>query len=630
MSIEIPSKAADTTKTTVKCLQDLGLKDIGVYVVLDPLGEEKTVILTSALSAKHVVSAGSELIQFLKQKLNILPKSDGLVRNESLKIQRRRLRRKLSKLAVFASKVVPEEDIDAALQEKMGAGSWAMISFKSVPNHTDVHIFTKDRRDEVDLLGLWIEEDHLLEGYVAEERSTPKTISQIDPEKFLLRNYSTTSRRHLHHQSSSSPVTDAWEILYSDRNTPPEPQTVFRVMKGLCKDGNYELLKRLQSRIPAQYCELDADNRYLDPISLVLWAHIVYLSKHLSNHGISKTHDMLIRRKSIDDIDISASILSSAVMSKFTPRPTKIDAAPFVRSFFDSMPKRGNVERKHLQIQLQFLRLLHTIAPREYPLESLERFIYDMAATGHLPLKQDLLAVLMSAATSPPVEVIEGHEVLRADTVRQWTKSFQRRFDFIRRFTTEVSDSLWFEDFHEIRELRGILLRACIGDKPANTTHDGRIDPLPVTRGKLADERLLELSAFFQETLGAQDENLVVTMVIGLAIAKKWTSIWRLLELCAMKEMSIGRPGVALICWSIATSDMDRPKEYLLRSGWKILMALRPVDEKPSQELAQALYAAGKQLGSIPRDVAEFIETADESCMNEMPLDLTWMTVNLR
>lgn len=137
-------------------VKEYGLEDLTIFDMthkheLDEIKDEVDfVLLSTGKSEKHVFNAAKELRQFLKQKYNVVPHIEGMVSSAKTPAMRRRLLRRANKKP-------------SATDNEYGksANSWVVCTH----DHTELHILTKSRREELNLESLFCHPDdaHLYE-----------------------------------------------------------------------------------------------------------------------------------------------------------------------------------------------------------------------------------------------------------------------------------------------------------------------------------------------------------------------------------------------------------------------------------------------------------------------------------
>lgn len=138
-----PSQLEDILNYAAK---DLGLDNIKIFDIRDreelpAASYADFMILFSGKSPKHIQKAVDELVAHLKSEYKIIPYVEGLLKANSFKRQKRRIKRK-----VRTSSYIDTEF-------GVGPNSWVMIDPKI--DGLMLHIMTPERRKEVNLELLW-------------------------------------------------------------------------------------------------------------------------------------------------------------------------------------------------------------------------------------------------------------------------------------------------------------------------------------------------------------------------------------------------------------------------------------------------------------------------------------------
>lgn len=153
---DIPKGAPESLSTFLNLMShDYGLEDIGLYdlSVLE-LDHPNSIhnqpadymLIATAKSERHVYKAGQELKHYIKHNMNHLPKVSGLVSWTQSPLMNRRLKKR-------ANKSPPSTHNEYGKP----ANSWIMC--ETLVDNIFIHILTKERRQELDLESLWVNEE---------------------------------------------------------------------------------------------------------------------------------------------------------------------------------------------------------------------------------------------------------------------------------------------------------------------------------------------------------------------------------------------------------------------------------------------------------------------------------------
>ncbi|KAK9378639.1 uncharacterized protein V2V93DRAFT_375427 [Kockiozyma suomiensis] len=159
---EMPDNSPDELEPILAFLvRDLGLQELSVIDlrgVSTVFGGEAIMVVSTARSERHLNRAAEQFRVFLKRTYRVKPIIEGLVGKERVKVQERRIKKKLSR---YTGDVTSYENDLRSLNKN----SW--VFFDSKVSGIHVHIITGDKRWELDLEGLWIHEIPLLNNRLA-------------------------------------------------------------------------------------------------------------------------------------------------------------------------------------------------------------------------------------------------------------------------------------------------------------------------------------------------------------------------------------------------------------------------------------------------------------------------------
>lgn len=144
---EIPKDAPSEVEEILNyATKDLGLDNVKIFDIremdeLPAASYADFMIIVSGKSPKHIQNAVDELVTHLKREYKVIPYVEGLLKANSIKREKRRIKRK-----VRTSSYIDTEF-------GVGPNSWVMVDPKI--DGVMLHIMTPERRKEVNLELLW-------------------------------------------------------------------------------------------------------------------------------------------------------------------------------------------------------------------------------------------------------------------------------------------------------------------------------------------------------------------------------------------------------------------------------------------------------------------------------------------
>ncbi|KAK9385429.1 hypothetical protein V1515DRAFT_588259 [Lipomyces mesembrius] len=173
----LPDIPEDAPKEVTEILNflaaDLGLTELSLVDLRNrntTFGPNAIMIVGTARSDRHLIRASEELRVHLKKTYRAKSRIEGLVSKDKLKIQERRIKKKISKYTGDVSAY--ENDL-----RSNGKNSW--VFFDSRVKGIHIHIITSEKRWQLDLEGLWLHEmpklDEQLTRYTASDLLRDRT-----------------------------------------------------------------------------------------------------------------------------------------------------------------------------------------------------------------------------------------------------------------------------------------------------------------------------------------------------------------------------------------------------------------------------------------------------------------------
>ncbi|KAK9351344.1 hypothetical protein V1523DRAFT_369067 [Lipomyces doorenjongii] len=171
---DIPEDAPNEVTEILNFLAaDLGLTELSLVDLRNrntTFGPNAIMIVGTARSDRHLIRASEELRVHLKKTYRAKSRIEGLVSKDKLKVQERRIKKKISKYTGDVSAY--ENDL-----RSNGKNSW--VFFDSRVKGIHIHIITSEKRWQLDLEGLWLHEmpklDEQLTRYTASDLLRDRT-----------------------------------------------------------------------------------------------------------------------------------------------------------------------------------------------------------------------------------------------------------------------------------------------------------------------------------------------------------------------------------------------------------------------------------------------------------------------
>lgn len=362
-------------------IRELGFTDVSFIDLrhrspVTVFGSDAILVLATGNTDRHIGRGTNSLMTFIKQNYSVVPSQEGIQTSGFLKVHQRRLKKKAKKMANS------DETFDYALEASRFANNWVVLDSKI--NGIIIHMFTPEKREELDLEYVWAEDKKALrelrkrqfeesetfdeaEDYFEDQHhyENPKSASPFSSGGSI-RNYHTSSRTfssisanplampNTIHTQSSNPVDIG--------NNSNSSSTILKQLEVCSFLGDYKKAIDI-SRPSAHQRDLVLDNEKYT--QLILKAHINYLSK------IKNTQE------------------ASSLTSK----------SEVIRSFISSFPYYPTPS--DWRLRLIFIQHAHEINPARFPLEVLEEHLILQQASGFPVEMWDVEFVLNAIVKSP-------------------------------------------------------------------------------------------------------------------------------------------------------------------------------------------------------------------------------------
>jgi len=325
---------------------------------LDPppaLGEDVVMIIGTARSGRQLHMCSDRLCRWLRKEFGMRPFADGLVGRGELKLQERRARRR-GRLTAAQSGIE-----EAAGWVCITAGGQGLV----------IQLFTRDKREEVDLESLWgkeLERDtkkREAERRVAEgeEQGTFGAFGRGLSTRFPIPG---SVQARAFHSSSKQPSQAAAE---------PPAGSLVRFAEELINVGTHVRKGHYWRLVPrvSEAFDPDAD---LKNAAYLMEAHI----NHLRNKFRGNNYSGKITR--------GCELLGQGVVDRTSTQ--------FLQSYFRYFPEHP--APAHLRLHLRFLIETNRINPEKYPLSEVTSFLKAFPA----PVPAELYYMCMRAIADSP------------------------------------------------------------------------------------------------------------------------------------------------------------------------------------------------------------------------------------
>ncbi|KAK9471374.1 uncharacterized protein V1510DRAFT_368016 [Dipodascopsis tothii] len=639
---DIPDDAPKELSSVLRYMaDDLGLTDIQIFDMRQlksptAFGEDAMMVISSTRGERHLLRAAESLRKFMKESFRAKVKTEGMVAPERIKIRERRIKKKLSKFS---------GDMAMAEQELRSEQAHTWVLINSGIRGINIHLMTRDRREELDLETLWTSElpmindmlgsqlkDNLVDrkkdfsGFTRRRRTDPleryDAITQeyqkivyrarkqerstdigsgndrkvyVTAEKsspfYSFSKATTTGTRGYHTEAivestgTSQPILDKFTIEVS--------RTAYSYKREFSplKDEIQDLLALYEFDTVVEGPE--AKHLYKKLQSLAEhgeYSVVEKMVKHLpkkfvydSNHDI---HTLLMDAHIYHIIRCSSILDLQALFTQIDRR-----TPAFICSFLRAFPWK-DPEHKHWRKKLEFLQLAHMVNPKVTSVVALKDHLIQQQLHGSEPSKDDVLLVLATVAVSPQFSDKDSKDVIDQKRWLQATnKSFAAITDIIRLMIKDDNFNLIHSP-----ELYTILYQACVQRRfdignvlrdpfPKYSRHAGL---LLKSKIPMDADRATMIDLFMNRYKVPINSTYWVLSLSSLAHAGKWSLFWK-------KWNEIYLAGVyrdswmwALVASLVAKAGDTIQMEYLLSKEWADFGNQHPMTP-PTKEFIMAM-----------------------------------------
>lgn len=442
---ELPQDSPDSMQPLVEhMVRDLGLTDIEFIDLRDHnppsvFGPDAIMIVATGKSDKHIGKAAQGLVSFVKQTFGTVPYQEGVVTAGYIKVQKRRQLKKSKRLSAF------RESRDS-LQGRFSS-DW--ISLETKTNDILIHIFTSDKRQEIDLEQVWSTDRRELR----EQRKQQQELSGQEGDNLHQSIYETSSAsksqksspspfssfgsvRNFHTALASfaappPPTSQSFNSIISelvssnkDRSPANSPKQssefsstnkekdindIFQELKLFSFLGNYKKAREIYTSTfakhefnsqvtlnklppPATETEKQAQKLSSEALILLLKAHINYTSRIKStSHPELSTLKLKTKTLELDNTQLS----DSSIPKHQTTLKQNSDV---VNSFTGCFPYFPTSD--HWRLRLLFFQRAHMINPAEFPLRMLVQIPILQLSSGEFPSRWSIDFILSTIIRS--------------------------------------------------------------------------------------------------------------------------------------------------------------------------------------------------------------------------------------
>ncbi|ANB13870.1 Atp25p [Sugiyamaella lignohabitans] len=510
-------------------IEDLGLVDLQIIDLrhvqpASPFGPNDIMLLCSGKGSRHLTKASQSLIGYVKQNYNQLADTEGILSSNFLRVYNRRLRKRAQRQGTANREFMAGGDSTGTMVDR--TGSWVVLDTKV--DGIYIHIFTEERRSEVDLEGYWsqkskgiselvdlpkskFEKRFVLPGSrrgfatsivasnvkatLAETVGSSSTASVAPTVKAAVADAHINNTPTAHTSKLSVDSTDSAVV---EEPVPSESQNYLDELQKWSLAGDYKRCIRLKSFAPELTAE---ENQKSD--TLILKAHLNYLA---------------VNQKTI-------------IFSEITP------TCDIVSSFINAFP----TEPMPLQwrLRLIFLQKLHTINEPAFPLNLLVEHITLQQASG-VPIEPwDVEMVVATIAYSHQFTNKKVNNL----SVAEWEAVCDNKLQLILQ-VHEVAFRSTGEVLSVSDSLVALLYRLCFslskeGKAKSIVPSEALADPTPSTgvpnsyiagvTGKRAfvDPRATTMMGLFGGEGGAKMTKPIVILIMSVLInGGSWDKFW--------------------------------------------------------------------------------------------------------
>ncbi|KAK9369309.1 hypothetical protein V1509DRAFT_620349 [Lipomyces kononenkoae] len=492
---DIPEDApAEVTEILNYLATDLGLAELSLVDLRNrntQFGPNAIMIVGTARSDRHLIRASEDLRVHLKKAYRAKSRIEGLVSNDNLKIQERRIKKKISKYTGDVSAY--ENDLRASAKN-----SW--VFFDSRVKGIHIHVITSEKRWQLDLEGLWLHEmpklDEQLTRHTAADLLRDRTKIK-KKSKSEAKRYAPMGGKPKTFNDPLSRETPEFRLFSQEHHRPHQPSTTNGTTPyspGFVRRG-FHTVSYLYNSIPSHTDPVLADSATQVVIPRKGWheskdeSEIVKRVEELTRAGLSSQSHLELEEiltdlcragqvsilRNIDSLvpegftfqdtgddmrSLQIAALTNFLILESHSRPNLRDELrPIIRNF-DTIISWDSATSIHWRRRLEFLQVSHSLNYNEVPVRLLTESLLEQFTHG-VPIREEdfMLALTTIVLSKQFIPKEKQHAKIREATV--WERVTDKRFEEICYLLRTCARLARLEVFNN-PDLFTVLYRGCI------------------------------------------------------------------------------------------------------------------------------------------------------------------------
>ncbi|KAK9247769.1 hypothetical protein V1506DRAFT_531399 [Lipomyces tetrasporus] len=663
---DIPDDAPQEVTEILNFLAtDLGLMELSLVDLRSrntTFGPHAIMIVGTARSDRHLIRASEELRVHLKKTYRVKLRIEGLVSKDNLKVQERRIKKKISKYT---------GDVSAYEQDLRSSSKNTWVFFDTRVKGINIHVITSEKRWQLDLEGLWLHEipklDEQLTRYTASDLLRDRTRTKKKCKKETKR-YAPMGGKPKIFTDPLSRETPEFRI-FSQEHRSHQPSGA----NGSSTPYSPAFVRRGYHTVSFQWNAVPSDStgtaHIHSPQQVVLPRHEWHTSKDetkvvqrieeltisgLSSQGLVELEEILTDLCRAGQFWLLRNI-TPLVPEAFTCQDTKDDirslqiaaltnflileshiklglsdeVPAFLRDFNDIV-SWDSAAPIHWRRRLEFLQVAHSLNHKQVPVRSLTDSLVEQLVHG-VPIHQDdfMLALTSIALSKQFVPEEKQRGKIRGEI--EWARVTDKRFAEICYLLRTCARPARLEIFNN-PDLFTVLYRACIQfsyDYSVLSRHplpsglgrwDKGADVIPVDpRAGMIDKILIRHGIEATPTY-------TLMSLTSLAHAQRFDLFWK-----KWKDLHVHGVQRDVWMWStvavlVSRSGNVNAMEYLLAAQWPTMipeLEADGVDGSFPEEMLEAVNICLQLVdpnGVMYRDIAEVCKRTDEQAAESTEL----------
>ncbi|KAK9254391.1 hypothetical protein V1507DRAFT_480149 [Lipomyces tetrasporus] len=663
---DIPDDAPQEVTEILNFLAtDLGLMELSLVDLRSrntTFGPHAIMIVGTARSDRHLIRASEELRVHLKKTYRVKLRIEGLVSKDNLKVQERRIKKKISKYT---------GDVSAYEQDLRSSSKNTWVFFDTRVKGINIHVITSEKRWQLDLEGLWLHEipklDEQLTRYTASDLLRDRTRTKKKCKKETKR-YATMGGKPKIFTDPLSRETPEFRI-FSQEHRSHKPSGA----NGSSTPYSPAFVRRGYHAVSFQWNAVPSDStgtaHIHSPQQVVLPRHEWHTSRDetkvvqrieeltisgLSSQGLVELEEILTDLCRAGQFWLLRNI-TPLVPEAFTCQDTKDDirslqiaaltnflileshiklglsdeVPAFLRDFNDIV-SWDSAAPIHWRRRLEFLQVAHSLNHKQVPVRSLTDSLVEQLVHG-VPIHQDefMLALTSIALSKQFVPEEKQRGKIRGEI--EWARVTDKRFAEICYLLRTCARPARLEIFNN-PDLFTVLYRACIQfsyDYSVLSRHplpsglgrwDKGADVIPVDpRAGMIDKILIRHGIEATPTY-------TLMSLTSLAHAQRFDLFWK-----KWKDLHVHGVQRDVWMWStvavlVSRSGNVNAMEYFLAAQWPTMipeLEADGVDGSFPEEMLEAVNICLQLVdpnGVMYRDIAEVCKRTDEQAAESTEL----------